>query len=270
MLWLHKIRPFLFIPILVFLSILFSCNVLNSPQEELLPIEGNIVFAVHEGYSGSISVESPRIILSMVTEKIYPNFNYEIKHEITSFANIISVKLSGIYVPPFLLHAFGPATARSFLDLSKGEYSLSFSYGGITDLYTVSVSDNSIKVKKVSGRLTKPSYDLYWRYPTNSFAYDCRTSGGSSWICEDFLDTLASKIQLIEFQFPDSGAVSYTTWRIYQFEAPYKYFYYHNEADFDKAGEILKTYSKNNLSEAFYITLLNWKNKAYYSWINSN
>ena len=271
MMWLHKLRPFLVVLILTILPVLFSCNVLNSPQEELLPIEGTIFFSVQEGYTSYYSVETPRIRLTMITEKQYPNYNYEIRHKVTIFGNIISVKLNGIYKPPILLHAFGPATASSFLELSEGEYSLHFSDGSFVDQYRLTVTGSSIKVTKILARFTIPTLELYLRYPANSMAYLCGTNGPFSWIHQDFLDTLLSKIHLTEFQFPDSGIWPYPSLGVgSHYYTPTKFFYYETEEDFDKAGEILKTYIQTVLKgyeyETFAISLIGWNNKVFKSW----
>lgn len=268
---LYKHRRTLIFLILAIPLFIFSCNVLNSPQDELLPVEGNIFFSVQEGYTTYNSVETPKINLTMITEKQYPNYNYEIRHKVTSLANKISVKLSGIYTPPFRLPAFGSATATAFLELSEGEYSLSFSYGSFTDQYKLIVTDSSIKVIKIVAQFTIPTVELYWRYPPNSLVYMCGTNGPFSWIPQDFLDTLLSKIQLTEFQFPDSGIWPYPSsgWT-HQYNPPTKFFYYETEEDYNKVGEVLKTYTQTVLEgyeyETFAISLIGWNNKVFKSW----
>jgi len=275
MLWLNKIKSIFVFSTLAILPIFLSCNILDSNRtgQELSPIEGNIIFFVHESYQDYNSVGKPRIILGLITEKIYPCFNYEIIQRVKLIGNRISVNLAGIYISDFCLTALGPASSSSFLDIPAGEYSLNFSYKNVTDRYSLTVTDSSIKLTKLTAQFTKPKFELYWRYPANSLAYLCGTTTATSWIYEDFLDTLLSKIHLKEFQFPDSGVMPYPrSSQGHYYDAPAKYFYYETEEDFDNAGEILKTYSHNviNQYEGIGISLIGWNNKKFYSWLFQN
>ncbi len=148
-------------------------------------------------------------MLSMATEEIYPCCNWSIKSEIAVQGNKISIDFLGIYVPEICLTALGPATSTSFLDISNREYSLYFSYRNIIDKYVLTVTDSSNKITEDVSQFTKPKFKLFWRYPPNSFAYLCGTTTETSWIREDFLDTLLNEIDLEEFQFPDSGEICY-------------------------------------------------------------
>lgn len=234
-------------------------------QTSLNSVEGNIIFSVKEGYEKNDS--EPKIMLSMFTEKIYSCANYRIIPDIEVQGNEIFVNILGIEVPDICLTALGPATSVSFLNISNGKYSLYFSCEGRTDKYILTVTDSSIQVFEDAtdtSRFTKPGFKLYWRYPRNSFVYSCVTTYETSWICQDFLDTLLSQIRLREFQFPDSGVIPYPR--------SARYFIYEKEEDFDKAGEILKSYTKRVISRysGVGIALINWKNKFYYSWLFEN
>lgn len=250
------------------LFVFLSCGIFDS--EELKPIEGNIIFSVQEGYRDHSSISEPSIMLSMVTEKIYPCCNWSIISEITVQSYKISIDFFGIYVPEICLTALGPAQSTSFLDISEGEYSLYFSYGGVTDRYVLTVTDSSIKISGNVSQFTKPKFKLFWRYPPNSFVYLCGTTTETLWICEDFLDTLLSEINLGEFQFPDSGEIPYPRSSDgHYYDMPAKYFFYIKDEDFDKAGEILKSYTQNVIAQysGIGISLISWKNKKYLSWL---
>ncbi len=200
--FLAEIKAFLPIFSIISLIAFLSChtsNPLDSSENELLPVEGNIIFAIYEGYANYSSIESPRVVLSMVTEKIYPCYNYSIKSRVIVQSNHINITLLGIYVPKICETLIGPASFSSFLDVPVGVYSLNFSFNNITDRYILTVTDSYIKVTKSGTQFTKPEFELYWRYPPNSFAYLCGATTATSWICDDFLDTLLSKIELKEF-----------------------------------------------------------------------
>jgi hypothetical protein len=261
--------------VLFYLPIVLSiqgCKIFKTPKN-LQPIEGNIVFSIKEGYEHPYSVGEPRIMLKMVTEKIYPCYNWTIDSDVGVRDKSINVTLNGIYVPEICFTALGPATFSSFLDLPNGDYVLTFTAGEIKDKYTLTVTDDYIKLNELSSHFTIPEFKLFWRYPPNSFAYLCGTTNETSWICEDFLDTLLSKIQLEEFYFPDSGEIPYPSSSMgHYYDMPARYFYYKNEADFDMAGEILRSYTQSVISQysGVGISLINWKNKQYSSWLLGN
>jgi hypothetical protein len=250
-----------------------GCHIFDSSENEIEPIEGNIIFSIKEGYENHDSISEPSIMLSMVTEKIYPCCNWSIISDLTVQNNKISINFSGIYIPEICLTTSGPAQSTSFLNISEGEYSLYFSYRDITDRYVLTVTDSSIKITGNVSQFTKPKFELFWRYPPNSFVYLCGTTTETSWICEDFLDTLSSEINLEEFQFPDSGEIPYPCSSMgHYYDMPAKYFFYEKDADFDKADEILKSYTQNVIAQysGIGISLVNWKNKKYLSWLFDN
>ena len=265
---LSRIKIPVFSMFIISLIVFLGCGILNFPKV-LKPIEGNIMFRIHEGYEHYDSIGEPGIMLSMETKKIYPCCNWLIKSGIAIHGNKILIYISGIYVPKICLTALGPATSESSLDISNGEYLLEFPFGPVTDIYNLIITNSYIKVTKVESHFTEPEFNLYRRYPSNSFVYLCGTTTETSWICEDFLDTLLNRITLEEFQFPDSGRICYpcSSGGCY-YEMPAKYFYYENEEDFEQAGEILKSYTVDVLGQysGVEISLINWKNEKYYSW----
>ena len=260
------------------LLVFLSCNTFDSSgkeprPKELRPIEGKIIISIHEGYQDHDSISEPSIMLSMATEKIYPYFNWSIPSKITVGSNKISIDLLGIHVPELGLPAIGPAKFTSFLDISEGEYLLYFYYRGVIDRYVLTITDSSIEITEYVSQFTKPKFKLFWRYPPNSFVYLCGTTTETSWICEDFLDTLLSEIDLEEFQFPDFGEIPYPRSSDgHYYDMPAKYFFYKKDDDFDKAGEILKSYTQNVIAQysGIGISLISWDNKKYFSWLFNN
>ena len=267
-------KNYLFLPVLICFFLFFnsfvflSCNYLGSSGNEIIPIEGNIVFSIQEIYKNYDSISEPSIILAMSTEKIYPCCNYTLLSEVLVRDNKISVNLSGISIPEIGLTALGPASSSSFLDISPDEYLLDFSYIDLEDKYVVTVTDSSIKIREIESQFTNPRFKLYWRYPPNSFVYLCGTTIETSWMCDDFLDTLLREIDIEEFKFENSGEIPYPLMsKGHYYDMPAKYFYYDKDEDFDKAGEILKEYTKNNITQN---SLINWNNKQYLSWLFDN
>ena len=270
---LSKIKTLGFSLFIMSLLVFLGCDIFDSSEKELRPIEGNIIFSVKEGYKNHDSISEPSIMLSMATEKIYPCCNWSIISKIAVQSNKISIDFLGIYVPEICLTALGPATFTSFLDISNGEYSLYFSSMSGTDRYILTVTDSSIKITEDVSQFTKPEFKLFWRYPLNSFVYLCGTTTETSWICEDFLDTLLSEIDLEEFQFPDSGEILYPRSSMgHYYDMPAKYFFYEKDEDFEKAGVILKSYTQSLIVQysGIGISLISWNNKKYLSWLFYN
>jgi hypothetical protein len=248
--------------------IFLRCDIFDSA--DIRPIEGNIIFSIKEGYETYTSISEPRVMLSMATEKIYHCCNWSIISEITVMSNIILIDLLGIYVPELCLRAFGPATSTSFLPIPNGEYSLRFMYMNHIDRYMLTVTDSFVRITEEVSSFTEPEFTLFWRYPPNSFAYLCGTTTETSWICEDFLHTLIQEIDLEEFQFPDSGEIPYPLSSDgHYYDMPAKYFLYETDEDFEKAGDILQSYTETIIADysGVGISLINWKNKEYYSWL---
>jgi hypothetical protein len=206
----------------------------------------------------------------MATEKIYACCNYRIVADISLRENNISVKLLGIHIPDNCLTALGPAFSEKFLNIHEGVYRLNFLYEFFMDEYLLIVTDSSIEVIKKKYQFTVPEFEVFWRYPPNSFVYLCGTTTDTSWICQDFIDTLLNEVYLQEFQFPDDGEICYPRSSMgHYYDMPARYFIYDKEEDFDRAGEILEAYTQMvvaNYSGAG-LSLRNWKYKKYASWL---
>lgn len=265
----QKLRTSILFLLIISLFVFLNCDIFDLGKG-LKSIEGDILFNFQEGYKHYDSICEPSILLSMMTEKIYGCCNWTIESEIEIYGNKISIAILGIYVPLICATALGPATSNTFLDITEGEYLLELSYEGITDIYKLIVTNSYIKVTEVESQFTIPTFNLFWRYPPNSFAYICGKTHETSWIYEDFIDTLLSKIDLVEFHFPDSGVICYPCSSSgHHNDIPAKYFFYDDEEYFDYAGEILESYTQGVISQysGVGISLINWKNKKYYSWL---
>lgn len=150
---------------LVVLFVFYGCGVLSTPEEaKLKPLEGKVIFKVFEMLNPEDSLKKPEMILSIETEKIYPCSNWSIVSQAWVEGDKIGVDIMGIYIPSICLTALGPATFKTVLDIPEGEYSLYFSYSGITDRYGLSITDSLIRVIGDSGQFTKPGFTMFQRY----------------------------------------------------------------------------------------------------------
>ncbi len=257
--------------ILLLLFLLNGCEYLSSdPVQNTLPIEGNLLFNFSESYENYNKASLPVLYFNLKTEKEYGCLNYNISTDIKLSGNNLDVFIKGIQGPNICLTAIGPAVSSTALDLPAGNYKLTLHAEYFSDTYDFSVSDKSITIDQSNYTETKPMYRVNWRYPQNSFVYMCGTLTEDSSICNDFLDTLKSKINLQEFTFPDSGKIPYpTTSAGHYYDMPARYFYYKDETDFNKIGEILKDYKNKYLQnkKGYGIQIVNWLNKYLYSWL---
>lgn len=268
------IFPFFVVCMFVSLSLCIS----ESPEEKseeldlmLEPFEGNITFTINERYSGWIDIGEPRITLTMETEKRYPDCNYEIINSVTIKDDLISFVIRGIYIPTIVLPEDGPATNKTFLNISEGQYMLYITYKNDTDRYILYINSSSIYIDEWVSTFTAPSFTLWWRYPPDSFYCECGTPKENEWIAQDFFNNLTNEIDLTEFQLPDEGEIPYPRSRFYQnYTVQVKYFYFENEDDFDRAGQLLESYVENVLPQYsnVSITLRNWKNKYYHGHVD--
>lgn len=256
--------------LVAFCSLCFvCCNITDTSDGEIDLLDGSVQFRIGESYSEPTTVEDPSLMLFMTTEEIYPCCNYSIASMLVKDESSIFVELLGVYKPDICMTAIGPADSRSKIALAPGNYSLSFSLDNLIDEYFVTVTDSSISVDG-NGSFTATTKPLVWRYPPRTFAYLCGTTTETSWICSEFLDSLLVTGLFEEYQFPDSGSIPYPeSSEGYYYNMPVAYFCYQQEADFETAGAILERYAKSTTKQhtGVGLSLINWRNKRYHSWL---
>lgn len=250
--------------------LLISCDSFDSSDGSVSPLDSRIKFSVGEDHDSPCDNCEPSIVLRMVTEKTYGCCNYRIETGVFVTRRAVYVSLEGIYKPSICLTAIGPASSVRYMQLSPGTYSLNFLHDDRVETYELVITDDAIRIDGEGSFLTEPEARLTWRYPPKSFAYLCGSTIETSWICDDFADSLLSTGLFSEFSFPDSGEIPY--WRStggYYYNMPGRYFLYESEADFDTAGAVLERYAKEVTSQYIGngITLRNWKDRWFVSWM---
>lgn len=224
-----------------------------------------------EGWTTPSCEEIPFIRLFVETEEIFGCSNLRIATNNYISGQTIQIEYERIYLPEnYCANSEGPARAFIPIKIKNGMYLLKFKQQDIEDKYFLKISDRAIEINESEKYLTNIDYLTYWRYPKNSFVYMCGTRIEDKWICEDFLDTLKSYIDITEFNFPDSGKICYPTASMgHYYDMPAKYFYYNNEDDYIKIDSILMKYNQNVLKKysGVGISIYNWKNKRYQSWM---
>jgi len=264
-------------------AIILSCDISSTsdpstPSNETYDsIEGKVFFHFKEMFEFSEKKEQPRITLILRTEKLYSHGGLEIAAKMALENNSINIKIDGIKHLNVGTDAFAYAGWKTFLDIPSGVYELNFLRNwdqpkrtGYLDTYTVLVDEKSVCVKKSIQNFTDTDYDLYWRYPPNSFAYICGTLVQDSCMCTVFLDSLKKIVNIEQFIFPSEGIKPYPLYSSGHYhDTAAQFFKYFDEQDYLKAGEFLKNYSKDVLKdyEGLSISLIGWNNVNYMSWV---
>jgi hypothetical protein len=253
----------------VLLILLLGCTpIFDSKDGENHPIEGNIIFSIKETHYTD-EVQSPNIRLLMKTEEIYACYNFSIESAIYGYGNVVFIDIDGYFAPNICLTALGPARSNSAFPLRPGQYVIRFSKQDQVDLCDVTITDEAIMINPRSANFTIMEDSLFWRFVPQSFAYVCGTTLETSWMCEDFLDSLKSVVEIEEFEYPDYGTIPYPDSSYgHYYDTKSRFFTYKSEADFDRAGEVLKDYARRVISghSGIGIYLQNWQNKKFLSW----
>jgi hypothetical protein len=249
--------------IVFILSVFFVCCAI--PEKS--PIEGKVLFKVQETYYAENT--EPVMTLLMETEKVYGCSNYQIEHTVSIAGKEIHVDLQGIYKGGCDT-SLGPASSREPLNLVDGSYVLRFTKGLFSSNSSLAVTPEKIEIGAVGLDFIIPQATVFWRYPKNSFAYLCGTTTDTAWIYDDFLAQMRTAVPLEELTFPDYGEIGYPgATQGHWYDGPARYFVYESESDFDSAGELLRTYTQQIISQysGVAIWLLNWKNRSFRSWL---
>ncbi len=248
-----------------------NCNTVEPGSDTF--IDSKIVLKFYEWYPviNDKELGIPKIYLSLFTEKQYPCCNYGLRLQKSINGNDISIRIYNVIEPNICLTSFGPASEVLPLDLPNGDYNLRIYSNQVLDTYLLTITDKYISIKVRSSKNSYALYENYFRFPENSLVYMCGTLIATKYIFDDFLDTLKSKIRLQEYTFQNNGQKPYPdSMGGHYYEKPAKYFIYESEEEFDKIGQIMNVYTKNHSKDMFGvgISITNWLNKKFYSWLN--
>ena len=233
--------------------------------------EGSINFEVREDHHPYWDSEGdPAIFIFLKTSRIYGCCNFNIRSQVAINSNDVVVKIVNIEEPSVCLTVLGPATARHWLGIPPGQYNLRFEHGASADSYSMVVTNSEITVHGNNGAFASPSTRMYQRYPQRSFVFLCGTTTETSGSCEEFYKTLLNAGSFKEYSFPQEANLPYPRKSDgYCYNMPAKYFTYEHEADYTKAGELLRKFKLDVIKDKMGIglELSNWRNKRYQSWI---
>lgn len=243
-----------------FLTLYLSgCDILENSSATLMPLESKINFKVVESYQHYETVAVPKIFIKMVTEKIYPCFNYSISTQFREDGRKLIVQIFGIEQSVSCATAFGPANGVINLGYRTGIYEIEFNGYNFNDKYNLMITDSLIILDGKETLNMSPSVHFVYRYPKNSFAYIWSKCATDSLIFLEFIDTLKSVINLNELLFSDLAEIPYPITNEYR---NVNYFKYDSNSDFSRISSIMKSYKQAHFpNNEVIISIQNWMNK---------
>lgn len=127
---------------------------------------GSLSFEIREGYYVDPPPPPPQIALILTTATVYPCFNYHLESSFAVAGGTLRVNVSGrVTKPDVCLTAIGPAQYRVALPVTVGTYNLEFVRDGVTDSYSVTVTDTSIDISTNESHFTQPTAASFPRVP---------------------------------------------------------------------------------------------------------
>ncbi len=262
-----------------FIVLLTSCEKLdNSTNEEYSKyisdksISTDIDFYPREIYENSNGVDTPLLKLFFKTTNSFPCINYSIAISKFIEEDKYILRFDSIIHSGICLTAVGPASTYS--NLPDDIKNLILINGNLVDSYQIDITDEKVNIKQVNTSFSNLKYSTTFRYPENTFVYECNMDTSETHFYNDFLKILTDSLSIVEFNFDGEGQKPYAEdWTEKNRKCLTKYFQYENETEFDKSGKLLKNFVKTdkiNENTSVYISLTSWTNNKYLSWMMSD
>ncbi|HMJ58181.1 MAG TPA: hypothetical protein VK467_03535 [Gemmatimonadales bacterium] len=116
-------------------------------------------FSIREGYILDPPPPPTQIGLLVETTTQYPCLGYRLESEFHVSGSTLRVSVSDRVTKPseVCLTAIGPAGFRVLLPTAIGTYTLEFTRDGVTDRYTVTITDAAIEIAPIEMHFTTPT-----------------------------------------------------------------------------------------------------------------
>jgi hypothetical protein len=255
------------------LLILMVAGCTSNSQEVSGPDPGNskLTLELREVHLPTGQIGPPQPALILVTSEVYGCCNYEILTHIERHGDVLEVDVVGVNLPGGMCQtALGPAHARiSLPELSECDRII-FRRGADMDQYSITVDDSTLRLRGPEGHFTQIVDTLVWRFPQKSMVYTCGTRTEDSCLCRQFRDSLLAHLDLQAIDVPVTGAWPYPKETIgYYYNMTPLVFRYASESEFQRAGELLKEFSRTKMSglQGVGLALSNWRNEQHFSWL---
>lgn len=262
------------------LSLLAGCD---GPLGEVLPGQdendeisgefcGDLILNLGENYLHNEYLAKPGLYVQIRTATIYPYMGNLIENKVSLTGNTLSIQL-GAVITCGMLCATGPATLS--VELPAHIDRIVVSSAGREDIYGVDISETGMRLTADQPLFTRFEHDLYHRRPANSFAFIGGTNIGNTALYHEFLACLQAAIPSLEaFSFRQEGSLPWPEasdghW----VDFPTQFFRYSDPADFDKAGQVLRDFTRqkivyDKIGVGFWLS--NFDGRQYMSWLMFN
>jgi hypothetical protein len=138
---------------LVLLGAVAACGLIDSSGDS-----SPLSFEIREGYYVDPPPPPPHIALILTTATQYPCANYWLESELSVAGSVLHVDVSDrVRIGEVCLTAIGPAQYKVALPVTAGTYTLEFARDGVTDRYTVTVTDTAIEIATIEAQFTTPT-----------------------------------------------------------------------------------------------------------------
>lgn len=269
-------KRFLFLFSFCFYAFITSCEKSdNSIIENYAQYIGNssvstdFNFYSEEIYENSNVANTSVLILNFATTTSFPCINYGISTSSFFENNELIMRFDSIAKSDLCLTAIGPASA--YIDLPESTERLVMLNGNSIDLYEINITREKVEINPVASNFTHLKYQTIFRYPENTFVYECSMDKSETTIYNDFLKILSDSLTVTAYNFSGKGRIPYAEdYTENNRKSLTKYFQYENEKEFEKAGQLLEVFVKKksiNENTTAYISLTSWKNGKYLSWM---
>jgi hypothetical protein len=257
----------------IVLLVIYSCEKDNQKTEidysiyiSSDSIKYGINFYPLENYESYNSVDTPDLKLYFYSTKSFMGGIHRLACSKFIVNNELIVRFDSIKSNEFGF--LEPTTANAYIDLPEYINRISLINGHVIDRYKVSISKEKVEIDSIIKNYTDVVRDKIFRYPENTFNFTCWTDTLNKNICTEYLNILFNELSLVEYEFNGEGRIPYA---YYTSTSPDHYaavFKYEKESDFDKAGELLETYTLEHIppNEGQSISLFGWNNKKFESY----
>jgi hypothetical protein len=185
-----------------------SAQQTSGPTEARSPIlDGLVLFSVGESPQGREPAD-PVVTLNIATERSQSCL-LALHGDLATTDTSVTVSWIGIpRSQEVCAQMVGPATGSVSLGLRPGKYALRLGSRDTTDTYQLTVATKAIEVRG-DGRVTRPTYRTFWRYPARSLAIYCGSVSSRPEMCPRLYAWLARRDSLTEFEFPSGGQLPF-------------------------------------------------------------
>lgn len=260
--------------IILLIALLSGCNIFDTKSiypEAGIADDGLVIF--FQEYHENHLVSDPELVLVMRTKKILDCYNYFIEHTKFKTEELIDIRLLGIGLDSYCATAHGPATSRVPFEDVEGKMEMVISDGFLRDRFEINVTREKVDIAPIEAAFTEAGYMRYYRKPGNSFHFFCQTQDSMTHLCQDFHDAMVNELEITEFEFPDDGFNPYNgMYNDIQIFNVSRFYTYVTEDEFHKAGELLESYTHENMAgtQGNSLSIYNWRNTGYRSWSFQN